>query len=329
MSAQLDKSYCKISKKKVLTRLISYAFFEGRPITAPGQWVNPLVFKIHAYAIKKYKEEKITRPVFILGTGRSGTTILGKVLSIHKDIGYMNEPKAIWHKLYGNEDLTGNFTMEKASYHIPTDVVNDEMIKQANAMYHHYLRVVNSSRVVDKYPELIFRIDFVKRLFPDAIFVLIVRNGWDTCNSIDKWSKNKGKVVNGETHDWWGRDNRKWELIKKDLIHRSALLRDLKDEIEGIADHQNMAVVEWILSMEEGINRANDIDLTIKYEDFVNKPAQILGQIIQVSGMSDDLNMLKYANLVLTKVKRDNYFDMLPFLVSPFNEIMKRMGYEN
>lgn len=327
MIAQLDKSYFKISKKKVLTRLISYAFFEGRPITAPGQWMNYLVFKNHSYAIKRYKEEKITKPVFILGTGRSGTTILGKVLSIHKDIGYLNEPKAIWHKLYGKEDLTGNFTKDKASYYIPTDVVNDEMTKKANAMYHHYLKIVNSSRVVDKYPELIFRIDFVKKLFPDALFILIIRNGWDTCNSIDLWSKQKGKVVNGEVHDWWGRNQRKWQIIVEELVINSPLLKEHKDSISKIESHQEMALVEWILSMEEGLKKKREIDLVIKYEDLVDRSDTVLKKIWETCGFEYDEKVHSYANAVLLKTKPKGKFPMPSYLQSSFDTMMNKMGY--
>ena len=37
-------------------------------------------------------------PVFIIGCGRSGTTILGDTLSKHPKIEYLNERRDLWHK---------------------------------------------------------------------------------------------------------------------------------------------------------------------------------------------------------------------------------------
>jgi hypothetical protein len=35
----------------------------------------------------------LTRPVFIVGCGRSGTTILGEMLGRHPQLAYLNEPR--------------------------------------------------------------------------------------------------------------------------------------------------------------------------------------------------------------------------------------------
>jgi hypothetical protein len=41
-------------------------------------------------------------------------------------------------------------------------------------MYGAYLALTGTTRVIDKYPELVFRVDFVRALFPEAKFLLIV-----------------------------------------------------------------------------------------------------------------------------------------------------------
>ena len=42
--------------------------------------------------------------------------------------------------------------------------------RRAAQMFGAYLTTTRSERLVDKYPELIFRVDFVRALFPDARF---------------------------------------------------------------------------------------------------------------------------------------------------------------
>ena len=46
------------------------------------------------------KHQYSFNPVFIIGCGRSGTTILGKTLSSHPEIKYLNERRDLWHKSY-------------------------------------------------------------------------------------------------------------------------------------------------------------------------------------------------------------------------------------
>ena len=185
MIAQLNSNYIKTRPMKAITRLISYALFEGRPATTKGRWINPIVFSLLKTATTNNSKYKVVeKPIFILGTGRSGTTILGIVLSMHRDIGYLNEPKAIWHLIHPHEDIIGSYTQDDAKYRLTAEEATDEMCHRAKQMFGAYLTATRSKRLVDKYPELIFRVDFVRALFPDARFVFLVRNGWDTCHSI-------------------------------------------------------------------------------------------------------------------------------------------------
>jgi hypothetical protein len=75
MIAQLDPNYIRMRPTKAVTRLISYALFEGRPLTTKGRWINPLVFSLFALEKRLPLLNKVKRPMFIVGTGRSGTTI--------------------------------------------------------------------------------------------------------------------------------------------------------------------------------------------------------------------------------------------------------------
>ena len=199
MIAQINPNYIKTRPMKALTRFMSYALFEGRPLTTKGRWINPLVFSIlKAVSTNKNGYKPLEKPIFILGTGRSGTTILGIVLSIHKEVGYLNEPKAIWHLTHPHEDIIGNYTRDEAKFRLAAEDATDDMRQRATQMFGTYLTVTRAKRLVDKYPELIFRVDFVRSLFPDARFIFLVRNGWDTCQSIAAWSKRLGVEINGE-----------------------------------------------------------------------------------------------------------------------------------
>ena len=70
MVAQIDGSYIRARPWKLYSRLISYALFEGRPLTTKGRWLNPLLFALFAIEKKLPAMRKVCEPTFILGTGR-------------------------------------------------------------------------------------------------------------------------------------------------------------------------------------------------------------------------------------------------------------------
>ena len=165
MVAQVDMTYIKLRPSKLYSRLISYALFEGRPLTTRGRWINPILFTLFSLQKRLPQFKKVEKPIFILGTGRSGTTILGLVLSMHRDVGFLNEPKAIWHSIYPYEDVIGSYSRGAAYYRLTESNVDASIKRNAHRIFGTYLTSVFSHRVVDKYPELIFRASFIKAIF--------------------------------------------------------------------------------------------------------------------------------------------------------------------
>lgn len=333
MIAQLNSRYIRTRPKKALTRLISYALFEGRPATTRGRWINPIVFSFLKRQLKSNRRFKpIEKPIFILGTGRSGTTILGMVLSMHQDVGYLNEPKAIWHLIHSKEDVIGSYSDEEGIYRLASDDATEDVCHRAERLFGAYLSTTASQRVVDKYPELIFRVDFVRTLFPDARFILLVRNGWDTCLSIAKWSERLGVQVNGKTHDWWGVDNRKWQLIVNQLVTSDNALADYTKEIETFHRHLDRASIEWIVTMREGLNVIQnfpDCIHTIRFEELTTKPIEVLISLCEFCELSLDKSFLDYACHTLHPLPSRKPFDLHPNIETIFHDTMARLKYNS
>jgi len=331
MIAQLDKSYLRNKPSKVISRLISFAFFEGRPATTKGRWINRLVFLNYQIASSLPKLKKIDKPIFILGTGRSGTTILGKILSLNKDVGFLNEPKALWHFIYPYEDIIGSYSMDKAFYRLEDRNVDNETINIAHKLYGFYLLLSASSRVVDKYPELIFRTKFVKAIFPDAKFIFIVRNGWDTCASIKHWSERKGKIKGNETEDWWGINNRKWHLLVNQLVAEDNALKSFLEQISNFNNHIDMAATEWIVTMKEGLKllKIEKNILMLKYEDLVSQTEKTLRMLLDFCELRRDTKIIKYAKEILGTPSPKNRFDLHESIIKEFKRVVSEIGYEN
>lgn len=331
MIAQINSDYIKRRPTKAITRLISYAFFEGRPLTTKGRWINPIVFSILNMAANSNKQfTPVEKPIFILGTGRSGTTILGVVLSMHRDVGFLNEPKAIWHLIHPHEDIIGNYSLNQVKFRLTSEEATNEMNQRATQMFGAYLSVTGSKRLVDKYPELIFRVDFVRVLFPDARFIFLVRNGWDTCHSIANWSKRLGVHVNGQKHDWWGVDDRKWKLIVEQLVTTDLDLKNIVDDIKHFDRHLDRASVEWIVTMREGLNLIESISdciHTVRFEELTSNPEATLLQLCDFCELLSDKTFLNYAQQNLNPVPPRIPFDLHPKIAPIFYDTMARLGY--
>lgn len=330
MIGQIDAEYIKANPLRILPRFLSYLFFEGRPLTTRGRWVNPLIFS--HFALEKHLPplKKVGKPIFIIGTGRSGTTILGIVLSMHRKVGFLNEPKALWASVFPKDDLVGSYQTEPGYYRLDEAHATPEVVMAAHKLYGAYLRTTFSERIIDKYPEMVFRVPFLRKIFPDARFLFLVRNGWDTCQSIDLWSKRLG-MKNGEnTYDWWGVNNRKWHLLVDQVVAHNSQLSAHIEEIRAFSDHRQMAAVEWAVTMAEGIKLAEQYPQavhTVKYEALTDATDVALNEILEFCDLCNDKRFLKYGMKVLSPTSSKKPFELLPAIKAVFLDTMARLGY--
>lgn len=330
MIAQLDTLYIKTRPWKILPRLVSYALFEGRPLTTQGQWINPLVFAHFALETRLPQLKKVEKPVFVVGTGRSGSTILGMLLSMHRSVGFLNEPKALWQAIYPHADVFGQYTKGPALYRLQEEDATEEVRRRARRLYGAYLLAAASGRVADKHPELIFRVPFVRAIFPDAKFVFLVRDGFDTCRSIDGWSRRNGTRRGGEVHDWWGADRRKWRLMQEQLVPEEESLADAGEEIAKLDRHTDMAAVEWTVTMREGLRQMEcrpDSFHMIRYESLLKDPRGELGSLLKFCELHPDEVFLKFAEQQLSPAKTHGPLELHPAVRVPFEDTMKTLGY--
>ena len=315
---------------KAYVRLVSHLFFQGRFLTTNHRWLNHLI--LAQLRILKHLpiSKPIIKPIFIVGIGRSGSTILGKVLSMHKDIGFLNEPKAIWYSLIPEDDVNGHFTSQYAQYRFDATNATENVINEAHHIFSFYLTVTGTQRLLDKNPEIIFRIPFVQKIFPDAKFIFLARNGWDTVRSITEWSKKFGKEVNGQVEDWWGVNQRKWEFLKQQLVPLEPMLSEIATTIQNTKRHEDMAAIEWILTMQTGIRHMQTMPewfFYVRYEDLTKKPREVLTELSDFCGLQEDKTFLRYAEKVLIHSKSKRALKLSLPLEEPFSKTMAILNY--
>ena len=331
MVAQIDKNYVRYGWGKTLRRLTSYAIFEGRPHTTKGQWFNPVVFSLLHSLSSIPGSPTVDKPIFITGLGRSGTTILGILLSLHKQVDFLNEPKAIWKLIDSRHDINADYTNSGGIYLLGATDVTTHARSTAYRLFARYLKTVGASRLVDKYPELIFRVDYLLELFPDARIVFIMRNGVDATHSIDLWSRRLGRTTNGDVEDWWGRNDIKWHYLRDQILLKDPAYNSIADVARLDLDHVNRAALEWIITMQTGAKQAElfpNAVIKIKYEDLTLDPESELKQLLSECNLDPDSSVINYARTVLYSLPRKPWPVLHPKIEVIFKETMQQLGYE-
>tara|TARA_R110001592_G_scaffold352259_1_gene649990 strand:+ start:9421 stop:10173 length:753 start_codon:yes stop_codon:yes gene_type:complete len=250
---------------------------------------------------------------------------------MHDAVGFLNEPKALWSYLYPEEDIIGNYNLNDARYRLSDTEVNLEMIRKAHRILGNYLTLSCSYRVVDKYPELVFRLDFVRAIFPDAKFLFLYRNGIDTCCSIKAWSHRLGVNVDETSHDWWGLNDRKWTLLCDQIVATDLVLGPHIDKIRLFSAHEHRAAVEWIVTMKEGMRLATEYPdkvLPVKYENYTMS-LNARKKVLDFCDLPPDKRYDEYCSKVLKKpVEMESKIALPEEIESEFIRVMGMLGYE-
>lgn len=123
--------------------------------------------------VRESFDPTIRRPVFVIGAPRSGTSFLGRCLEALPELSYHFEPAAT----------------QRAALRVYFDMWSfEEAERFYRAVYRWLLRLRldGDLRYADKSPRNCFLVSFLRRAFPQAQFVHILRDGRDAALSHSK-----------------------------------------------------------------------------------------------------------------------------------------------
>ena len=187
----------------------------------------------------------IDRPIFILGNIRSGTTITYNLVSLHPDVCWFSNHSSRYPVIYGIPLMhrlldiphfrrkQAEATAEKRRMYSRLNFVpwpeegdgiyhehcgfgqtadgvetqlTDEMERHFKGKVREHIELTGKQRFVSKQTANNRRIDLLDRMFPDAHYVHVIRDGRAVANSTLRvpWWK--------DTHVWWlGKKASEWE----------------------------------------------------------------------------------------------------------------------
>lgn len=254
-------------------------------------------------------KNNISRPVIVIGSGRSGTTIISEILFRHEDLAWPSnyqerfpakpgvnlfrlafenkmwrlqgqkpqlnkvsklnkvlfkpaEAYKFWEYLTGPDvDFSRGFLLDQKP--------GAEDVKRIHKAFNKIVRFQAKKRLAFKITGPA-RIGYLKTVFPDAVFINIVREPLATINS---WLNVEFWQEKGKHQLWW---TGAYTAQEMEWAEKNA------DKPELLAAMQYRKLME---TTEKEIADNNVQCLTVRYEDFVTSPTEIINNILSFSGL--------------------------------------------
>ena len=244
-------------------------------------------------------------PVFIIGTGRCGTTLLVRVLKSHKRlIGFPGEANEFWHPKsypFAQRSIETPAIIEDPKRFTDVSIANWPVYHEwrIQKMFAGYRVAKGFSRTLFVKSAMIsFMIPKILSIFPDARLVHIFRNGPSVVASFLKkeWSKYSGYFDNESRY----------------LLHCAKYWNDCILEIERRKKELSLGAKGTLLEFS--------------YEKLCEDPKVVLDEIAEFIGVPSedfgfDISQISSQNYKVGEVRKDEAWVPLLEIMSPGMEL--------
>lgn len=266
---------------------------------------------------------------FLVGCGRSGTTILGQILSSNPRVSYLNEPYHFWAEINPETDVTGLFGRRTAKYFMSADDVSPLARKKFAALFGGTSS--KSQLMVEKTPHNACRVGFLQQLNARAKYVNIVRNGLLVVRSIKVAAEeNEYRLLHKPKYNpWWGDDGARWENLIAGCPSEYC-----SDEISVLHSNSQRAAFEWLVNVREFELRSaelGDNQLTITYQELTESSERTLAEVCDFLSVEYKDSWLEDQKARLRperSVDKASRLDLPPSLCDMFNNAQEKYGFE-
>jgi hypothetical protein len=279
----------------------------------------------------KHRRSDALPPCFIIGCGRSGTSILGKALQHHPDVCYLREPIHLWAAIDRRTDVTHlHYRLPEARFIMDASHSNRQNELRFGRLILGARDRLGARIVIEKTPHNAARIGFIESLVHGALYLHIVRDGVDVTRSINRLATTDPfKLAHQPRHNtWWGNENSKWKALARDGVEAGYF----PGEIAQVRTHAAKGAYEWLVSLGEVDRwraRLGERLREVRYDDFTSDPAGTLGTLCAFVGISCPQQWLDRV-VGLIDAERRNHGQPLrlpPRMCREFNRYQERYGF--
>lgn len=205
---------------------------------------------------------RLERPIFIVGSPRSGTTLAVDLFASHPEISNWSEAGRIWDP--------GHYDDPDAEHAWPASFATPARVARLHRWFEWHRRREGRPRFVNKHPRNSLRMGFLHAAFPDAVFVHVIRDGRAVVGSIlaeIRGSERRQRLPMGGFAKPAG-----WRaLLRDDVVEQSAL--------------QWQAIVRTVLADARALGPAT---IEVRYERLCAEPRATYRALFAFAGLRSD-----------------------------------------
>lgn len=263
------------------------------------------------------------RPVFIIGCARSGTTILSNTIGHHPNVKELCERRDLWYVAFPNWDVWTD-EVTSPSLQARTETVSILQRIKIRTLFYLLQAVDNASLLLEKWPVNSFRLEAINRLFPEAKFIFIYRNGSEVARSIAK------KIQGG--NEWYGVNDVKWKSLRDLALKKGVELPlDLSSPTRGI--------IEWTLSLSYSFDFFRGLEterfICFSYDQLIDDSENVLECILEFLSLeSSKLPIERLArNLTRRTPQGGDHYESAKFVstqdsLANIPNVLRKHGYQ-
>ena len=268
-------------------------------------------------------------PIFIVGSPRSGTSVLFEVLDRSSALASLHgESHFLWELFHASS--SPDWTSHQV---LPAEISR----KERRAIYWMIDAISVDRRYLDKSPRNSLRLAYLHAMFPTAWFVFLKRDGRAAVSSlITGWRSDDPRFPGTRVPialaiDGYGGQNWKY------LVPPGWETYVTGHSITEVCAFQWVAANEAILSAKQEIDPARWVE--VRYEDLVRSPIEEAGQLLSRLGLPQDGRVLEYAHGLDRHVTRavtppregkwqDENAGEIEKVLTTIGPLMRRLGYD-
>jgi LPS sulfotransferase NodH len=228
---------------------------------------------------------RLHRPIFIIGAPRSGTSLLYAILRSSPEIAHWpGEAHEVWEADYHPALRNWSSNALDASDITPSAA--------ARIQRRFFLTAGSRKRLLDKTPRNSLRVPFVDAIFPDAMYVFLLRDGRDNVNSlINAWRSPRYRTYElPEPHAIPGTDPRWWKFVLY-----PGWEQDCQGPLEIVCAKQWRACNDSALAALQALDESRST--TVSYEDLIEDPQAQTRRVSEWLGLDFDERLRAAAEL--------------------------------
>lgn len=219
----------------------------------------------HFWRHTRGRGQRLKRPIFMIGCPRSGTTIAVRLFALHPDVANFSEAPEIWDPHH--------YMDYEADHYWTAAAVRPEDAARLHARFEYHRRWHGKLRFLNKYPRSSVRLDYIRAVFPDAVFIHVVRDGRAVAASMLAFIRRSPRRQHGpmpfcHPPNWRG-------LVREDKLEQVAL------QWREIVQHIRSKRVELGAAYHE-----------FRYEELCENPRQVLEAAYRFAGLPVDEDVL-------------------------------------